>query len=101
MFKRLKKRLCLHDYEPIGLFYKESLSKYRNDFDKVNVYKKCKCKKCSKIDNVLVSTEEFAPELYNCGGKLEKIDYKYDLKKRGIRPEVDLYLVKRVELEEY
>ena len=92
MFKSLKKCLCLHNYEPIGLFYKERLSKYEDGLDKVNVYKKCKCSKCSKINNVLVSTEEFAPELYKCSGKLGKIDYIYDLKKRGVKQEVDLYL---------
>lgn len=92
MFQKLKKCLCRHHYEPIGFYYKESLSLYRNAFDKVKVYKKYVCIKCLKINDMLVSTEEFAPELYSCGGMFEKIDYIHALKKKGIKQEVDLYL---------
>ena len=92
MFKKLKKCLCRHHYEPIGFFYKENLSRYRDDFDKVKVYKKYVCIKCLKIHDMLISTEEFAPELYLCGKGVEKIDYIHDLKKKGVKQEVDLYL---------
>lgn len=90
MFKRLKECLCLHNYEPVGFFYKESLAKYSDGFDKVNVYKKCKCSKCSKINNVLISSDEFRSEKYGCNGR--KLDYMYNLKRKGIKQEVDLYL---------
>ena len=91
MFQKLKKCLCRHHYEPIGFYYKESLSLDKNAFDKVKVYHKYVCIKCLKINDMLVSTEEFAPELYFCG-RLEKINYISNLKKKGVKQEVDLYL---------
>lgn len=79
-------------YEPIGFFYKENLSQYKNDFDKVKVYRKYICTKCLKIHDILISTEDFPPELYQFTGSFEKIDYIHDLKKKGVKQEVDLYL---------
>ena len=78
---------CKHDYEFIGNFYKEEFTEYRNRFDKINVYSKERCKKCGHIQNVLLLSEEFMPQLHE--GR-EKDDYIEFLRDRGVKLEIEL-----------
>lgn len=83
------KKKCQHEYDLIGYFYKEYLTKYTNAFDEVNAYKRLKCKKCGEISDVLLSSEKFNPQLYK-GREKRKEDYIQKLENVGFRQEVEL-----------
>lgn len=80
---------CRHEYETLGVFYKEYLTQYTNCFDVISVYRKERCQKCGEINNVLLSSESFVPELYN-RRDIRKDDYIKHLKGKGIGLEIDL-----------
>lgn len=83
------KRKCKHDYEKIGLFYKEYLTEYRNAFDSVVAYRKERCKKCGNIINVPLAREFFMPELHK-GRDERKDEYIKYLRGKGYKLEIDL-----------
>ena len=88
MFKIKQK--CQHEYETIGMFYKEILAEYRNCFDVVRVYEKRKCKKCGCIENVLLVSESFLPERFNKRDRKDK--YIEHLINNNIKFEIDLHI---------
>lgn len=48
MFKKLRERLCKHDWRPLRVEYR-----YKDiDTGKQMVVKRCQCDKCGKIDNI-------------------------------------------------
>ena len=86
----LFKRKCEHEYETVGLFYKEYLTEYRNCFDSISVYMRRRCKKCGDVYDARLSSETFVPELYH--DRDERKDMYIDgLKEKGIGLEIDLY----------
>ena len=82
---------CDHEYTTVGIFYKEIPTEYRNCFDEVNVYRKCRCKKCGQIDDILWSQEKFQPEMYERSSRVQKDGYITYLHTKGIGLEIDLY----------
>lgn len=82
---------CKHEYTTVGLFYKEIPTEWVNCFDKINVYKKCRCKKCGRIDDILLTSEEFQPEIVDHSSRVKKDGYMAYLRTRGIGLEIDLY----------
>lgn len=78
-----------HEFENLGLFYKERLTEYRNCFDEIKVYRKEQCRLCGCIQDVLLSSEEFIPELYE-GRDDRKDSYIKHLIDRNIKLEIDL-----------
>lgn len=84
-----KKKKCDHEYELVGDYYKELLTEYKNCFDKVITCSKLRCKKCGEITNVLLTTEEFNPQLHN-GREKRRDDYITKLKNMGFVQEVEL-----------
>jgi len=84
MFKK-----CVHDLENVGYYYKEIRTKYRNEFDRINAYYRKRCKKCGKIMDVLVSSEQYMPQMYY-GREPEMDRYVEHLKDKNFVMEVDL-----------
>ena len=86
MFKRFRE--CEHEYHTVGKFYKEYLTEYKNSFDSIKAYVKRECKKCSCTTDVLLSSEEFVPELYH-GRDERKEEYIKHLTDLGFTSEID------------
>lgn len=82
---------CHHEYKTVGVFYKEIPTEYKNCFDEINVYRKDYCQKCGRIDDILLSSEKFQPEMYDYCSRREKDVYIMYLRKKGIGLEIDLY----------
>lgn len=80
---------CKHAYENLGIFYKEIFTQYRNWFDEINVYKRNRCKICGHIEDTLLSSEKFMPELYE-GRDGRKDEYIKHLKNKGCKLEIDI-----------
>lgn len=84
------KKKCKHEFENLGMFYKEIFTEYINRFDKVNVYRKERCRLCGCTQDVLVSSEEFMPELHK-GRDNRKDEYiKHLRNNKGLKLEIDL-----------
>lgn len=87
--KMIFKKKCKHEYEAIGNFYKEHLTEYVNCFDKVNAYKRERCKKCGNIRDVLLSSEKFIPEMHRSRDPRKEKYINY-LTEKGFALEIDL-----------
>lgn len=87
----LFKRKCKHEYETLGMFYKEIFTEYRNCFDAIVVYRRERCKKCGDINDVYISSKNFPPELYYKDYTREQKDkYIEHLTRKDIGLEIDL-----------
>lgn len=86
---KLFKKKCQHEYKSVGLFYKETLTEYRNGFDTINVYERKQCIKCGKYTDELISHEEFLPEVFT-GRDARKTEYVQLLKAKNILLEIEL-----------
>lgn len=80
---------CEHKIKPIGTYYKEELTEYRNCFDFITVYSVGVCKLCDKKVHSVITKEHFLPELHE-GRDRRKIDYIQMLSKRGILTEIEM-----------
>lgn len=89
MFK--KKRVCEHEYETLGMFYKENITTWRDHNDSINTYKRCKCKTCGEVKDILLASELFVPEKFHDRDE-RKDKYIEYLRQHNIKSEIDLYL---------
>lgn len=87
MFFR-KKLMCEHEWECVGMYYKEHLTEYRNCFDRVVVYKRYICSVCDKIYDEELSCESFVPEMHYRYDARRK-EYIRKLQDKGIYDEID------------
>lgn len=83
------KKKCEHEYENIGTFYKEIFTEYINCFDRIDVYERNRCKICGNIEDTLLSSEKFMPELHE-GRDSRKDKYIKHLIDKGYKLEIDL-----------
>lgn len=84
----LFKRKCKHEYEELGMFYKEYFTEYSNCFDTIVVYRKERCKKCGDINDIQISSETFLPEKHYTRNR--KNAYIKILANKNIGLEIDL-----------
>lgn len=90
-FKRRK--VCNHPvWKPVGYFYKESLSEWRNCFDRVYAYIRYKCTNCGECKNLLLGSKEYVPELYH-GRDPQKDEYIKSLQSLGYMSEVQISML--------
>lgn len=84
-----KKKACNHNYEVVGYYYKEYFTEYTNAFDEVNAYKRLRCKLCGEIKNILLSSEDFMPQLHK-GREKRRDDYIKHLMDKGVQQEIEM-----------
>lgn len=90
--KKDKSYKCNHHFDKkVGLFYKDDLSQYRNCFDHVEAYIRFKCSKCGENKDILLSSEQFKPEMYY--GKSDKEKYIAKLKSQGYMQKHEIALL--------
>lgn len=81
----------IHEYKPVGYYYKEYYTEYRNAFDQINAYQRFKCKTCGKIMDNLLSRELFLPEMHEHKREYKEKYIQY-LKDNGFKSEIELVL---------
>lgn len=103
MFKKLERMLKrlfqkqvvakhVHDYSNcVGLYYVDSPTPFRDQFDHVYAYVRVKCKDCGEIEDRKLATYQFLPTKY-CA-KSDKRQFIDNLKKQGFVQKHEIEMV--------
>lgn len=95
---KLFNRECRHDdLRRIGFYYKETLSEWRNDFDRVYAYVRYKCRKCGKYKDVLLGSNTYVPELFHKRDP-RKDEYIKQLQSHGYKQEYELAMLDHTDM---
>ena len=88
----MKCKRCRYSvFEKVGIFFKEGLAQYKNEFDYIGVIEKYKCKKCGRFEYKVISNKQFLPKrFYDTEIELKK--YKEYLNSLGILSELEFKL---------